>query len=168
MRRTTFAIALLCLVSQGFAQSSKCACCDPVHREFIFWAGSWKVFTPDGKLAGENTISIAQDSCVLQENWVSASPGYRGTSYNFFDRQSGTWKQVWIDNQGASLELEGGYVNGSMVLASKEKVNQKGDRVTDRITWTPANNGTLRQHWEQSVDGGKTWTTLFDGAYRKK
>ena len=43
-----------------------------------------------------------------------------------------------------------------------------GQRRIERITWTPNADGTVRQHWEQSTDGGKTWTTAFDGLYRRK
>ena len=34
-----------------------------------------------------------------------------------------------------------------------------------RITWTPASDGSVRQLWELSSDAGKTWTVLFDGRY---
>jgi hypothetical protein len=27
--------------------------------------------------------------------------------------------------------------------------------------------GVIRQHWEQSADDGATWTTVFDGEYRR-
>ena len=37
--------------------------------------------------------------------------------------------------------------------------------VQQRITWTPANDGSVRQVWELSSDAGKTWTVLFDGRY---
>ena len=34
-------------------------------------------------------------------------------------------------------------------------------------TWTPNPDGTVRQHWEISSDAGKSWTTAFDGLYRR-
>jgi hypothetical protein len=29
-------------------------------------------------------------------------------------------------------------------------------------------DGRVRQHWETSKDGGATWTTAFDGYYRRR
>ncbi len=36
---------------------------------------------------------------------------------------------------------------------------------TNRMTWTPLDNGYVRQHWEVTSDGGTTWSTAFDGEY---
>jgi hypothetical protein len=76
------------------------------------------------------------------------------------------WQQYWVGSDGGVLELSGGLVDGRMVLSAEHEV--RGKQLTERITWTPNADGTVRQHWEQSVDGGKTWTTSFDGLYRKK
>jgi hypothetical protein len=40
-----------------------------------------------------------------------------------------------------------------------------GVRLLDRIGWTPHDDGSVRQWWERSEDGGKTWATVFDGRY---
>jgi hypothetical protein len=37
--------------------------------------------------------------------------------------------------------------------------------VQQRIPWTPAADGTVRQLWESTSDEGRTWTVLFDGRY---
>jgi hypothetical protein len=66
------------------------------------------------------------------------------------------------------LELAGGLIDGRMVLASEPRKLRDGRSVTNRITWTPNADGTVRQHWEQSFDAGQTWTTAFDGLYRRK
>ncbi|MCZ6779898.1 MAG: hypothetical protein O7F16_13170 [Acidobacteria bacterium] len=34
-----------------------------------------------------------------------------------------------------------------------------------RITWADNSDGSVRQHWEISKDGGKSWETAFDGRY---
>lgn len=161
-------LAIACL-SMATAQENQptCPCCKETYRQFDFWLGNWEAFSPDNKLAGRNNIVLLQDSCILQENWVSASPGYTGTSYNFYNPQTGKWHQTWIDNQGASLLLTGTFENGSMVLWSETMKTQKGEPYRNRITWTPNTDGTVRQHWEMTTDEGKTWTTLFDGLYKK-
>jgi hypothetical protein len=31
----------------------------------------------------------------------------------------------------------------------------------------PGKDGSVRQLWESSADGGRTWTTVFDGLCRR-
>lgn len=145
-----------------------CPCCAEEFRQFDFWVGDWETFkTGTDTLVGRNKIVVMQDSCVIQENWTSANPGYTGTSYNFYNPQTKKWHQTWIDNQGGSLLLSGTLEHGNMVLYSEAMKTQKGEPYQNRITWTPGRDGTVRQHWEISKDNGKTWSTAFDGLYKK-
>ena len=151
------------------AQDAKpCACCTEKHQEFHFWVGDWEAYGPKGNLAGTNHIVLLEDNCIMQENWKSASGAYTGTSYNWYSTQTGKWHQTWIDNQGGSLQLSGEYSGNQMILASDELKNQEGETHQDRITWTKNEDGSIRQHWEVTKDQGKTWTTAFDGSYKKK
>jgi hypothetical protein len=52
-----------------------------------------------------------------------------------------------------------------MVL-SGQRPGRDGGMVTNRISWTPAADGSVRQLWEISRDG-ETWETVFDGHYVK-
>jgi hypothetical protein len=42
---------------------------------------------------------------------------------------------------------------------------QEGHDRPFRGTWTPMEDGVVRQHFEESSNGGQTWTTWFDGYY---
>ncbi len=144
----------------------------PVNREFDFWIGDWEVTTPDGKPAGTNRIEAVAGGRGLYENWEGAKqpngqPGMSGKSLNAYNAAKKQWQQFWVGG-GQVLELAGGLVDGRMVLGGAERTLRDGRKVTDRITWTPNADGTVRQQWEQTVDGGKTWTTVFDGLYRRK
>jgi hypothetical protein len=37
-----------------------------------------------------------------------------------------------------------------------------------RLTFTPVDSNTVRQHGESSTDGGATWTTTYDLLYHRK
>ena len=168
-KQLLFSIFFLVFASSFWAQSSNpktCPCCKEEFRQFDFWIGTWNV-TSNDKAAGQNTISIQQDSCVLKEEWVSATPGYTGTSYNFYNPSTKKWHQTWIDNQGSSLFLSGSLVGGQMILQDELQTNTKGEKIQNRITWTPNEDGTVRQLWEATKDGGETWNVLFDGNYIK-
>lgn len=134
-------------------------------RQFDFWLGEWEVTNPAGKPAGTSKIESIAAGAGLLENWTGAT-GYTGRSLNAWNAAQKQWQQYWVGSDGGVLQLSGGLVDGRMVLAATREVG--GRLRTERITWTPNADGTVRQHWEQSSDGGKTWTTAFDGLYRKK
>lgn len=144
----------------GWAQ-----CSSEQHRQFDFWLGQWQVFTPGGKLAGSNTISGDLGACVLKEHYVTAS-GYEGRSLNIYDKQQGKWHQTWTDNTGLLLQLDGELRGDTMVLQGPGK-DPQGNDVLHKISWSPKNNGAVRQHWQISPDQGKSWQTAFDGLYKK-
>lgn len=139
--------------------------CDaPEYRQFDFWIGEWDVTGQDGRTLGRNRITRILDGCVLLEEWAGAGGG-TGKSMNAWDRTSRTWRQTWLDNSGGRLELSGRMQGSSMVLSS-EAPGPDGVVARQRITFEPTDYG-VRQHWQRSTDGGKTWTTLFDGQYRR-
>ncbi len=140
----------------------------PVNHDFDFWLGEWSVTTPDGKPAGSSRIESVANGHGLLENWTGAptAGGGTGKSLNCFNVAKGQWQQFWVGGGGGVLELAGGLVEGSMVLSGGHVVG--GANVTERITWTPNGDGTVRQFWEQSRDGGKTWKPVFDGLYRRR
>ena len=145
------------------AQQARCS--TPEYRQFDFWAGDWEVHNAAGTLAGTNTITPMLNGCVLHEQWAGAG-GSDGESFNIYDQRTGTWHQTWVDNGGLLLELDGELIDGSMVLRGELK-GRDGVMSQQRITWTPNDDGSVRQHWENSTDG-ESWNTAFDGTYRRR
>jgi hypothetical protein len=155
--------------SMAFAQDQApeapaAACGTEKHRQFDFWLGHWDV-TAGGQPAGKNHIELIHNGCALAEHWVSAAGDFAGSSLNMYDRANDKWHQTWADTSGTLLELDGGFADGKMVM-SGTRPGEGGQTVTNRITWTPNEDGSVRQHWETSTDGAN-WTTAFDGLYVK-
>ena len=163
-----FFIHLCLLIALGgvHAQSDSCACCSANYQAFDFWIGEWEVFKSDGTLLGTNTITKDHDGCVLSENWSSANSGFTGTSTNFFNKRTGQWEQLWVDNSGSYLHLRGSRIENQMILASDEIPREEKPAYVNRITWTLNEDGTVRQLWEILV-GGEVTNVAFDGIYRK-
>ena len=138
------------------------------RREFDFWVGSWEVTDPGGAIVGTNLIEPVIDGHALREQWNGRS-GIRGTSYSAYDASREVWHQTWIDTSGSLLLLEGGLRDGAMVLEGLESDPATSTATRHRITWSVIDGGPagIRQHWESSVDGGVSWTTAFDGRYRR-
>jgi hypothetical protein len=141
-------------------------CASAEYRQFDFWIGDWEVRRPDGKPAGTNRISRILGGCVIQENWSGAG-GSSGTSYNIYDRVRRRWHQTWVDDRGSLLQLDGEFTNARMTLRG-ETLDSSGVRLLQRITWDPVAPAQVRQLWESSRDGGKTWTVVFDGRYVRR
>ncbi len=122
--------------------------------------------TPDGKVVGNNRIEPILGGRVLRESY-STKGAFAGHSFNSYNAPAKRWEQFWVDNSGTVLHLKGGLNEAGEMVLSGERVTAEGT-ATDRITWTPNEDGSVRQHWELSPDHGETWRTLFDGTYRLK
>jgi len=170
LRRTVLAaLSTLTVAGAANAQSASAParpCQGPEHRQFDFWVGQWDVFVPSGKKAGENRIEVIADGCALLEQW-SGSGAVTGKSLSIYDAADKRWHQTWVDNGGTLLMLAGGLIDGSIVMSTAPLSDATGSATNDvqRVTWTPAADGSVRQLWESSTDRGKTWTVLFDGRY---
>lgn len=170
---------LLCLALPAVAQEAPAQPATPAgpcnsedRRAFDFWIGEWEV-TQNGQPAGVNRIVAVDGGCALLERWTSARGNFTGHSLNSFNRADGRWQQTWVDSGGTLLRLSGGREAGAdgspgtgpMVLRG-EAPDPEGVMRPNRISWTPAPDGSVRQHWE--VHDGDTWITVFDGEYRRK
>ncbi|MEZ5403884.1 MAG: hypothetical protein R2729_29660 [Bryobacteraceae bacterium] len=102
---------------------------------------------------------------MVHENWSSSASGI-GKSYNFYDKSKSKWRQVWVDDNARVLDFTGELRDGAMRFQG-ESVSREGKPVWNRMTFTPEAEGTVRQKIEQSLDG-KTYTTAFEGIYRRK
>jgi hypothetical protein len=143
------------------------ACSAPENRQFDFWLGEWEVRDAAGKLVGHNQITSLHKGCVLFENYRAGE--FSGSSLNIHDADTRKWHQTWVDSSGGLLVIEGGFVDGKMILAGETIDPEKpGNKIDNRITWQPLADGRVRQLWETSADKGRTWTTTFDGYYTKQ
>jgi hypothetical protein len=142
-------------------------CGDVQHHQFDFWVGNWAVHNrADKKLAGTNDVTRLLDGCVIAEHWAGVRGG-RGTSLNIYNGASKRWHQTWVDNQGGLLVLDGAF-NGRAMILSGTMLDRNGKPLLHRISWTPLKDGSVRQEWVTSRDGGRSWAIVFDGIYTRR
>ena len=140
-----------------------------VYRQFDFWIGQWDVApwnAPAGTppaAAGVNTVEPMLEQCAVLENWHAANGG-EGKSINFYDTHRKKWRQVWVAAGGNSLDYSGEFRDGAMRFEGWT-LGQNGQRVLQKLTFTPYGRDTVRQTFEASSDGGKTWAANFDARY---
>jgi hypothetical protein len=148
------AVLALNAITPASTQQPPTGCGDAVHRQFDFWIGDWDVFTPDGKPAGRSHIESFAGGCGIEEQWTGAKGG-GGRSLNTYDAADHQWHQFWVGSGGSVLQLAGSFANEVMTLQDRG----------NRIRFTHNADGTVRQTWDISQDGGQTWKTSFDGKY---
>lgn len=141
------------------------SCGSAEHHQFDFWIGEWTVTTPAGKTAGTSRIEGVLGGCALLEHW-SGTGGAEGKSLSLYVAADHQWNQTWVDGEGNRIVLTGGMEGSRMVLRNAWK--ERGKPMRSELSWTPAPDGSVRQVWRQSEDDGATWTTTFDGIYRRK
>lgn len=160
--------AALALALPALAQQPERYDCESTqeHRQFDFWLGNWEVTDQPGeKFYGRNTISKRENGCLLLEEY-STDKGFSGSSMNYYNPVTGRWYQHWVDNGTSVIQTEGGLVDGAMVMKGKIYYLGPGRTAAFRGTWTPLEDGRVRQFFEQQDDAGK-WQTWFDGYYRR-
>ncbi len=164
MRRALFHAFVALLIVAPTSGAQQAAPCQAVpFREFDFWLGPWRVLDSTGTEVGRNHIERVLGGCVLAESWRGGD-GSLGRSFNVYDQWARRWHQTWVDDKGLVLQLDGGLVEGRMVLEGT-RTSPAGTPMRHRITWTPLPDRRVRQHWQRSADGGSTWVTVFDGMY---
>ena len=140
--------------------------CDAAeHRQFDFWVGSWTVTDSAGATTyGTSSVTAEEKGCLVHEHWAG-SRGGTGQSFNYYDPPRKVWEQDWVGSGGGNIRLIGHLDGGAMVL---EGDTQQGSAVLhQKVMWIPLPDGRVRQYWRQTADSGRTWTTVFDGYYRK-
>ncbi len=144
----------------------------PESKQFDSWIGQWdvtpwKVAAPTAaQQMGVNDVHPLLEHCAVSENWKGARGG-EGKSYNYYDTNLGKWRQVWVDDSGSVLDYTGEFRDRAMRFTGWN-LDAKGNRVEQKLTFFAIAPDTVRQLFEASADGGKTWTSTFDGRYVRR
>ena len=171
MKKFILLIAVACY--SNILQAQKLPCSNPVYRQFDFWVGEWEAFDNNGKKVGDSKISVILDSCIILEEWTSASIQqglrYAGKSFNTYNAATKQWQQTWVDNAGGSNEYLQGKFENNQIIYSSTPFNFSKDTIAIRkMTFTNLGPNKLRQHGEISKDNGAAWSTEYDLEYRRK
>jgi hypothetical protein len=161
-------IIALCASLAG-AQSQQPAptpCANDIERHrFDFWIGEWNVTTEGGTPVGTSVIESVSGGCAILENWTSGRGGH-GKSLNAYNPARHQWQQFWIGQDGGVGEYRSSEFDGkSLAFFIRDDADSLA---VQRLTFTPIDSGTVRQHSEASKDGGKTWTTQYDFFYHRR
>ena len=95
--------------------------------------------------------------------------GGHGKSLNAFNPAVGQWQQYWIGQDGNPTEFrESSWAGTSIVFRAHVPAARTTPATEMRLTFTPVDSNTVRQHGESSTDGGATWKTTYLFVYHRK
>jgi hypothetical protein len=155
------------------ATSATPPCSQSEYKQLDFWVGEWTLSWPAAK-AGDpenraaNSIRKELGGCVIEENFDgSTTGGLIGKSVSMYNSRTGKWHQTWVDNQGAYLELVGGW-DGKEFHLWREGMNAQGKMVQQRMIFKNITPNAFDWSWEVSTDDGKTWQVQWPIHYARK
>lgn len=170
MKKVALLIAIFA-VSKVVGQKTACTT-DPVYRQFDFWIGEWDAYGVTGKKVGDSKITLILDSCIILEEWTSATPVkgvlYSGKSFNTYNANTRQWQQTWVDNAGGTTEyLEGKMENSALVFRSRPITFTNDTIAIRRLSFFNLGKNKVRQLGEISKNKAG-WSTEYDIEYRRK
>lgn len=163
---------LIFLLSVQFCVAQK-PCSLPEYRQFDFWLGEWEAFSLNGNKAGDSKISLILDSCIILEEWTSASIQrglrYAGKSFNTWNAALKQWQQTWVDNTGSTTAFTSGKAGDNRIVFTTDPFPFSKDTLAiRRLTFYHLGNDKVRQLGEISKNNGSSWATEYDLEYRRK
>jgi hypothetical protein len=140
------------------------------HRAFDFWIGEWDV-RPAAKPEqppSHSRIEKIEDGCVILEQYTTPQ-GYSGRSFNAYDPAKKEWQQFYVDNAGGIHHYRGQAKDGNLYYEAAA-VDLPGEKAPVRLKMTFFNLGKdkVRQFFEKSKDGGRTWEKSWDLIYTRR
>jgi hypothetical protein len=84
-----------------------------------------------------------------------------------FNPNTQTWHQAWADNQGGYFNFSGEVTDGKRIF--KTSIYRKdGNENILRMRFYEIKEDSFTWDWEQTKDGGKTWTLQWRIEYKRK
>jgi hypothetical protein len=86
---------------------------------------------------------------------------------NFVDPGTGRWRQVWVSNQGTTIDFTGGLEGGNLVFYADSR-DSNGKLFRRKLTFFNLGPHKVRQFSQRPSDDGKTWSVEYDFTYVRK
>ncbi len=170
MQKLSSKILFYCILISSNALSQNSTFTAKDSTLFDFWVGKWDLTwkNADGTIGkGENIIEKTLDNKVIQENFRDLIKGFKGTSLTVFNTQRQTWHQAWADNGGGFINLLGETDGEKRIFKTLPRI-VNGTTVIARMVFYDIKSDRFIWDWEQSNDGGQTWSLSWRINYGRK
>ncbi|HSH00279.1 MAG TPA: DUF1579 family protein [candidate division Zixibacteria bacterium] len=146
--------------------------------QLSFLVGTWKAdfqmkMAPDAEWATAPCTQVYEEilnGCAIRSHFSGTVMGmpFHGEWTMTYNRATGQWQSVWIDDMGANITYQSGGFNedGQMVMLGE--YIEAGQTALMRDIVTPKSD--TEYGWEMLIsnDGGETWWTQMKANYVKE
>lgn len=136
-----------------------------LSRRLHFWIGEWDCYSNStGLLNGRNNLEARLGETVIHEMWTPVGRSAGGESWNYYDPQTRTWRQHWMNPNGQPFVYVGKPVEEG-ILFEGPRLDGTENQLRKRMFIRPIGNGRVQHTGTKSADGGKTWQPEYDLIY---
>ena len=158
-------LAVVALLVAVPANAQPCAG-DARRAELDFLLGSWEVVADGGPVIARATTTSEAGGCVINEVWDAGD--VVGRSITYFDPETKTWKQQWIDSLGRVVSYSGTVKDspdGKTLSFEGQHVSTDGSVERARLEIVYLDDGT-QQHVLQLASPSGDWAEALRAHYR--
>ena len=170
-KAAAFAATMVMLGGVGpraFAAADEGPCVgQPESRALDFWLGEWTIGVPNEHTDATSKVSLELGDCVVVERW-DGGHGHVGENMFGYSADDKSWHGMFADSVGHVHVFVNGHAGSDSAEFVGPSKAANGETVLNRITISRNGPDQVRQLWAKSSDGGKTWTTVFQGEYTRK
>lgn len=175
-----FLMVMFCFSNLVLAQDEMPPMGAPDEMKSVAWLeGTWDV---DQKFLMSDTAdiwessqgvavySMALDGCVLSMDYTAELMGmpFAGTFLQNYDRVTGKWQSVWIDNMAARISFYEGSMTGDTLVMEGVDYGPDGKPYLARLTTVKLSEESFDWQFEMSQDDGKTYLVVGEAKYTKQ
>jgi hypothetical protein len=144
-------------------------------KDMAFMIGDWTYkgrmrMSPDAEWIEHEAkvvYSYVAGGAALQMEYTGEMLGMemKGLGLTTYDRETGEWQDIWVDNFGARISLYTGKDEGDKRVASGKDL-MEGQVIYTRVTSYDITPVEFKWTMENSTDG-KNWYISMEGVYTK-
>lgn len=134
-------------------------------KDLAYLLGHWEA-SLGGKVYSDVTWEAPEGLCYLVQTWTPRDPA--NSPFHIvlaYDRKLNNWSYLAGSPWGERLRYENGVSKDGSIELEQVDVS---DGAIHRLTYTRTSEDTLRELQVLSKDGGKTWATEYELAWKRK
>lgn len=138
---------------------------------YDFWPGNWAEIV-DGRpdpTADRFEVRRVVSQAAFEETWHLVYDGDDHATVSMalraWDQVTGSWRFVWIGDNGLFQVWEGEKVDGDWYIVKEFEIG--GQTILSRQAWIPDGDDRVVRLHQRSTDSGRTWTTRYRTVFER-
>ena len=145
--------------------------------ELSFFHGEWTVdmkykMDPAGEWMTTTGTAVSKpvlNGCANRMEFSADMMGmpFKGVDHTTYNRETGQYESVWIDDMGAKMSMMSGGFEGDKIVMTGTDMWQ-GQKFHTKSVATKVSDDEVQWSMYMSMDGGETWLENMNMTYKRK